>query len=156
MLVCSALNTCYARIYRFTSISGQDASKPIPYDPKAPVTDQVFKSFETSLRNLRTTYLDSYVLHGPLETLAQTKEAWKAMGSLQDAGKVRLVGISNAYDVDILKALAVDRPIQVVQNRWYEGNAWDREVVRYCKREGIMYQCVIALHPFLLNRKNNK
>ncbi|KAG9077602.1 hypothetical protein FS749_010505 [Ceratobasidium sp. UAMH 11750] len=30
--------------------------------------------------------------------------------------------------------------VDVVQNRWYEGNAWDRDVVAYCLNEGIVYE----------------
>ena len=112
----------------------------MPYDPNASVPDQVQQSFETSLKNLRTSYLDSYILHSPLRTLSDTLAAWRVLGALQDAGKVRLIGVSNAYQVPLLEALAAERPIQVVQNRWYEANKWDRDVVRYCRDNGIMYQ----------------
>ena len=59
-----------------------------------------------------------------------------------DAGTVRTIGVSNTYDVRILERLARDtgRPVQVVQNRWFEGNGWDREVCRYCCEHGIQYQ----------------
>jgi len=32
------------------------------------------------------------------------------------------------------------RPAQLVQNRWYEDNEWDKEVCRYCRDHGIQYQ----------------
>ena len=57
-----------------------------------------------------------------------TLEAWKALGQLQDEGKVRLIGVSNTYDVRILASLGKARKVQVVQNRWYEGNEWDQKV----------------------------
>jgi len=125
---------------RFTSIRGQDALKPLLYDPQKPVREQVLQSFATSLKNLHTDYLDSYVLHGPLETIERTLEAWKTMGSLQDEGKVHLIGVSNAYEVGLLRTLEQEWPVQVVQNRWYEKNGWDKDVVGYCKEHGIMYQ----------------
>ena len=87
-----------------------------------------------------TTYLDSYVLHSPFPVLEQTLEAWKAIAQLQDEGKVRLIGVSNTYDVKILAALDKARKVQVVQNRWYEGNEWDRKVFNYCKENEIIYQ----------------
>ncbi|KAF7428078.1 hypothetical protein PC9H_007297 [Pleurotus ostreatus] len=105
---------------KFTPIGGQDTSKPLPYDPSAPVPAQINSSFLTSLANLRTTYIDSYLLHSPLSTKARTLEAWRALIGLQDAGKVRMIG--------------------VVQNRWYEGNGWDKDVYRYCRAHGILYQ----------------
>lgn len=61
---------------------------------------------------------------------------------LQDEGKVRMIGLSNTYDVRILAALHKARKVQVVQNRWYEGNNWDKQIFNYCREHGIMYQCV--------------
>jgi diketogulonate reductase-like aldo/keto reductase len=60
----------------------------------------------------------------------------------QDEGIVRTIGISNVYDVGVLKELAKERKVQIVQNRWYEGNAWDTDVWAYCKENGIIYQYV--------------
>jgi len=61
---------------------------------------------------------------------------------MQDEGVVRAIGVSNVYDVGVLKELDRERKVQIVQNRWYEGNDWDREVWAYCKENGIVYQCV--------------
>ena len=101
---------------RYTPIGGQDPTKPIPYNPSEPITKQVLASCQKSLENLGTTYLDSYILPSPLPTLEQTLEAWKALGQLQDEGKVRLIGVSNTYDVRILASLGKARKVQVVQN----------------------------------------
>ncbi|KAJ6625838.1 NADP-dependent oxidoreductase domain-containing protein [Mycena sp. CBHHK59/15] len=125
---------------KYTPIGGQTTSKPLPYDPSTSITTQINTSFATSLSQLHTTYLDSYILHSPLPTLEETLEAWRALGALQDAGQVRAIGVSNTYDVRVLEALAALRPVQVVQNRWHERNRWDIEVCRYCKEQGIEYQ----------------
>lgn len=103
-------------------------------------------SFQNSLSNLHTTYLDSYILHSPLKTIEHTLEAWRVLMALQDEGKVRMIGVSNTYDVDILHALGRERKVQVVQNRWYEGNEWDKHVLSYCREHDIQYQC--AFHFF--------
>lgn len=92
------------------------------------------------MRNLRTSYLDSYILHSPLPTLDDTLAAWRVLGALQDLGAVRMIGVSNVYDVGVIKALTGVRKVEVVQNRWYEGNHWDKDVVKYCMDNGIMYQ----------------
>lgn len=127
---------------RFTSLGGHDQTKPIPYDPKSPLETQINDSFNNSLKNLRTTYIDSYILHSPLETLALTLTAWKVLMALQDEGKVKYIGVSNTYDIEILEALDTHggRRVQVVQNRWYEGNSWDAKVFAYCRKHGIQYQ----------------
>ncbi|KAI0798572.1 Aldo/keto reductase [Irpex lacteus] len=127
---------------KFTSPAGQDLSKPIPYSTSSPLQTQILTSFSSSLSNLRTTYIDSYLLHSPLPTHAQTIEAWQTLIQLQDEGKVRHIGVSNTYDVRVLEALEKDggRRVQVVQNRWFEGNGWDSDLLAWCKRYGVQYQ----------------
>ena len=127
---------------RFTPISGQDTFQPLPYDPSSTVEVQLRSSFATSLRQLRTTYLDSYILHSPLETYATTLQAWRILVALQDEGRVRAIGLSNAYDPTLLARLGEDsgRAVQVVQNRWYERNGWDSEVVKWCHANSAQYQ----------------
>ena len=123
-------------------MSGQDESKPLPYDPSSRLETQIHDSFKNSLKNLRTNYIDSYILHSPLESLSRTVVAWKTLMALQDAGKVKHIGVSNTYSVDVLKALEEQggRRVQVVQNRWFEGNDWDAKVWAYCKQHNIQYQ----------------
>jgi diketogulonate reductase-like aldo/keto reductase len=129
-----------SNLHRYTSIGGQDTTKPLPYNPSESVRKQVEASFQNSLANLRTTYVDSYILHSPLKTIEHTLEAWRALMALQDEGKVRMIGVSNTYDVKILRALSRERKVQVVQNRWYEGNGWDKQVLNYCQEHDIQYQ----------------
>ncbi|PPQ63729.1 hypothetical protein CVT24_004238 [Panaeolus cyanescens] len=138
---------------KYTPISGQDKSKPLPYNPSNPISTQILTSCQKSLSNLHTTYIDSYLLHSPLPTLNETLEAWSTLMQLQDEGKVKMIGISNVYEVKILAALQKLRKVQVVQNRWYEGNGWDQAVFNYCKEHGIMYQSFWTLtgSPSLLS-----
>ncbi|KAI0829650.1 Aldo/keto reductase [Trametes gibbosa] len=127
---------------KYTPIGGQDPAQPLPYDPQTDVESQIEASVRTSLANLRTTYLDSLLLHSPLRTLAQTLAAWRTLVRLQDAGVVRRIGVSNTYDVSVLEALEHEggRRADVVQNRWYEGNGWDTDVWAYCQQRGVQYQ----------------
>jgi len=125
---------------KFTSLDGQDRNKPLPYDPTKELREQILESFSTSTKNLRTSYLDSYILHSPEDTDEDTMEAWKVLIDLQNAGSVRMIGISNTYDVSTVKMLAKEHKVEVVQNRWYERNDWNKDVVRYCKANGGMYQ----------------
>lgn len=66
--------------------------------------------------------------------------AWKELGALRDEGTVRAIGVSNCYNVDVLKALVEERKVDVVQNVWSGLTGWDKEVVAYCRENGIMYQ----------------
>ncbi|KAH8107726.1 Aldo/keto reductase [Cristinia sonorae] len=127
---------------KYTPIGGQDRTKPLPYDPSSKLDVQIRTSFQKSLENLGTTYLDCLLLHSPLDSLPRTILAWRTLMALQDEGKVKHIGISNVYDVDVLETLHRDagRMVEVVQNRWYERNNWDHTVVAYCKQNNIQYQ----------------
>jgi diketogulonate reductase-like aldo/keto reductase len=126
---------------KFTGLSGQDP-KRIPYDSQAPLAQQVAQSFEVSLQNLRTDYIDCLVLHSPLPSATQTHEAWAAMEALVDSGKVGQLGISNCYQLLQLEALYDGARVKpaVIQNRFYADTQYDRNIRAYCRRRHILYQ----------------
>lgn len=126
---------------KFTPVDGHDP-KQIPYDPTAPLAEQVGQSFRSSLRNLRTDYVDGLVLHSPLRTTVQLAEVWSAMESLVDAGGARQLGISNCYSLAYLETLyrSARIPPAVVQNRFYAETRYDREIRAFCRDRGIVYQ----------------
>ena len=49
---------------KYSSIPAQDPDN-IPYDKDAPLEERVRQSLHKSLENLRTDYIDSWVMHGP-------------------------------------------------------------------------------------------
>ena len=126
---------------KFTPLPGQDPGN-VPYDADAPIEAQVAQSFETSRKNLRTEYVDSLVLHSPLEPQSLLMEAWAAMERIHDAGGARQLGISNCYDPAVLVALCDQARVQpaVVQNRFYQDTGYDSELRRWCAGQGILYQ----------------
>jgi diketogulonate reductase-like aldo/keto reductase len=126
---------------KFTPVDGQDPAR-IPYDPKADLAQQVAQSFETSLKNLQTHYLDSLVLHSPLASEREWMEVWRAMEAIFDAGGARQLGISNCYRLDRLEWLYRHSRIKpaVLQNRFHAETGYDRELRRFCRQQGIIYQ----------------
>jgi diketogulonate reductase-like aldo/keto reductase len=127
---------------KFTSIGGQD--RRLPYRPYADPATQVQESFESSLEHLRTTYVDSYVLHGPSSARGITDEdwtVWRAMESLHRAKKALRLGISNV-SLAQLRALHEGSQVQpaFVQNRCYASTGWDRDVRAFCAGHDIAYQ----------------
>jgi len=126
---------------KFTPLSGQDPMR-VPYNSKSALASQVAQSFQASLRNLKTDYLDCLVLHSPMDKRAQTMEVWRAMEAIVDSGGVRQIGISNCYDLDELQALDRAARIKpaVVQNRFYADTGYDREVRAFCRERGMTYQ----------------
>ena len=126
---------------KFTSLSGQDPDH-VPYDRKAPLPRQVAQSVAISLENLQTDYIDCVLLHSPMPTLTQTHAAWRALEAFVDTGQVRRLGISNCYRLDDLKGLHDGARIKpaVVQNRFYAGTNYDRDIRGYCDQHQIAYQ----------------
>jgi diketogulonate reductase-like aldo/keto reductase len=127
---------------KFTFRGGQDDR--LPYDPDAPVGEQVRQSFESSLAHLGVERIDSLVLHGPSQRGGlgpADEQAWRAMEALQKEGRVRFVGVSNvsAEQLDALLELAEVAP-RFVQNRCFASRAWDAAVRRRCDAAGITYQ----------------
>ena len=141
---------------KFTPLSGQDPSR-IPYDPNAPLELQVAQSFESSKRNLRTSYVDSLVLHSPLFPYAALRKVWEAMQTLYRSGGARQLGISNCYDLELLIRLYEDAEVKpaVVQNRFYRQSAYDKELRLWCNERGIIYQSFWSLtaNPHLLESR---
>jgi diketogulonate reductase-like aldo/keto reductase len=138
---------------KFTPISGQDP-KQIPYDPGAPLAEQVAQSFAASLRNLQTDYLDSLLLHSPMDKAQLTMSAWQAMESLVDTGAVRQLGISNCYRLGQLEALYSSARVKpaVVQNRFYAESSYDRGIRAFCGTRRIGYQSfwTLTANPHVL------
>ncbi len=127
---------------KFTYKDGQDHR--LPYDAHADQATQVRQSFQSSLEHLRTTYVDSYVLHGPASRHGLTKgdwTVWRAMEALQAAGSTRLIGISNV-SLEQLATLQREATIKpaFVQNRCYASSGWDRDVRAFCSQHSIVYQ----------------
>jgi diketogulonate reductase-like aldo/keto reductase len=127
---------------KFTFLRGQDHR--LPYDPRAPIPDQVEQSFASSLAHLGTEVVDSYLLHGPTQQsgLAPADwEAWRAMEVIHESGRARLLGVSNVSleQLDGLCRQARVRP-RFVQNRCYAARGWDRDVRAFCAANGLVYQ----------------
>jgi diketogulonate reductase-like aldo/keto reductase len=127
---------------KFTFRPGQDHR--LPYDPEAPVAEQVEQSFASSLQHLQVEQVDSYLLHGPMVSRGLSDddwEAWQAIARLHREGKARMIGVSNftAQQLELLLDRADVAP-KFVQNRCYASHGWDREVRAICRANGIIYQ----------------
>jgi len=138
---------------KFTPISGHD--NRVPYDPGAPVAEQVRQSLQVSLRNLQTTYLDALILHSPFSDIRDTIEAWHSMEQFVPTGVVRSLGISNCYDLRTLEQLCKHATVQpsIVQNRFYADTGYDVELRRWCRLHRIRYQSfwTLTANPQILS-----
>jgi len=127
---------------KFTCRPGQDDR--LPYDPAAPIAEQVAQSFTSSLAHLGVDAIDSYVLHGPSRSDGLGRpdwEAWRAMEALHATRRVIFLGVSNVT-ADQLRLLCEGARVKprFVQNRCHAVRGWDRGVRAVCAAEGITYQ----------------
>ena len=127
---------------KFTYRPGQDHR--LPYDPAADLSTQVTQSMSSSLEHLGTDYVDSYVLHGPASGHGWTDydtEVWVAMARERDAGRARLLGVSNVSlrHLEQMPAAGAETPA-FVQNRCFARAGWDRDVRAFCDKRKIVYQ----------------
>ncbi|KAK8077442.1 hypothetical protein PG996_003612 [Apiospora saccharicola] len=145
---------------KFTSIHGQDPDD-LPYDPRAPIEEQVRASVASSLENLTippspssreggddNSYLDCVVLHSPLPTLEETVAAWQALEEYVPH-RIRHLGIANAPQEIIGyllspppsdEELAVRVPPSVVQNRFHRETGYETSLRRLCRDRGVVFQ----------------
>ncbi|MBU1215767.1 aldo/keto reductase [bacterium] len=138
---------------KFTPLAGHDILTT-PYDKYAPLEKQVAESFEISKKNLQTDYVDSLVLHSPPFPSTLLMRVWKSMEAIQKRGEALRIGISNCYDLAVLKKLYEEAEIKpwVVQNRFYADTDYDKEIRKWCKEKKIAYQSFWSLsaNPHLL------
>ena len=106
----------------------------VPYNTDQSLEDQVKESLGIALSNLRTHYLDSYLLHSPYDSLEDTLRVWKEMEKFVSDGKVQTLGISNFYDLIRFKDFYEKVTIKpkVLQNRFYKKTDFDVELRGTC------------------------
>lgn len=138
---------------KFTPADGQDPQN-IPYDPAAPLAQQVERSFAVSCENLKTDYIDSYILHSPLFPFARLMEVWRVMEGIVQSGGALRIGISNCYDLRTLERLYGEADVKpsVLQNRFYADSGYDVALRAFCDAHGIVYESFWSLtaNPQLL------
>ncbi len=139
---------------KFTSVDGQDHRTP--YDRNATISVQVEQSIESSLKQLHSDYVDSYLLHGPYNHPRlgdEDWEVWTALERVYRSGKAKKIGVSNVTPFQLTELLerATVKPT-VVQNRCFAQTGWDFHVRKICQSNGIMYQgfSLLTANPFVM------
>src|ERR1700739_472891 len=101
-------------------------------------------SFETSLRELKTDYVDILLMHGPPASVLQDEDLLEELRLLVDTGKVRLAGVSAEGEV-IRIAFAKHSPVlhaaQFPMNPFSMDLAWQT-------LDAAKSLMLIANHPF--------
>ena len=96
---------------------------------------EVRAACDASLGRLGIDTLDLYQLHWPDETGVAIEDTWGAMTELQDAGKVRFIGVSN-FDRELIERCEAVRHVDSLQQEFSMLVRDDRELIRWCGEVG--------------------
>jgi len=92
---------------------------------------------EMSLRRLRLERIDLYQLHR-IDPRTPLEESLGALRRLQEAGKIRHIGLSEVTTAEIEDAEKIV-PIVSIQNRYSLADRRHEETLNYCERRGIAF-----------------
>ena len=104
------------------------------------------QSFEKSLLNLKTDYLDLFLIHWPKNNLDtdlwkdEDLESWRAMENLYREGKIRAIGLSNFYPHHIMPLLKKVEISPMVNQIEFHPGYTQKFVVDYCKENNIVVE----------------
>jgi pyridoxine 4-dehydrogenase len=93
------------------------------------------QAVEGSLKRLRLERIDMYQLH-TVDPKVPIEESVGALKQMQDAGKVRHIGLSNVDPDEITRARKIV-PIASVQNRYNIEDRKSENVLIYCEKENL-------------------
>jgi aryl-alcohol dehydrogenase-like predicted oxidoreductase len=91
------------------------------------------QALEGSLKRLRLDRIDLYQLHS-VDPKVPIEESVGALKQMQEAGKIRYIGLSNVDKRDITQARKIV-PIVSVQNRYNVEDRESEDVLAYCEKE---------------------
>src|SRR5262249_9675623 len=93
------------------------------------------QAVEGSLKRLRLERIDLYQFHH-IDPKVPVEESLGALKEMQDAGKIRHVGLSNVTPEEITRARKIV-PIVSVQNRYNIEDRKSEKALVYCEKEGL-------------------
>jgi aryl-alcohol dehydrogenase-like predicted oxidoreductase len=97
-------------------------------------SESIRKEVEDSLRRLQTEAIDLYQIHWANDDF---EEAWATLVDLQQAGKVRFIGVSN-FDVEQMRHIQKIAPIPSLQPPYsLLSRDVEAEILPFCQQENI-------------------
>src|SRR5256884_3800985 len=95
--------------------------------------DHLKQALDGSLKRLRLDRIDLYQLH-TVDSKVPIEESVGALKQMQDAGKIRHIGLSNVDRAEIDRARKI-APVVSVQNRYNIEDRKSEDVLVYCEKE---------------------
>ncbi|MFW5433546.1 aldo/keto reductase [Paenibacillus apiarius] len=100
--------------------------------------ESTLAAYEASLEKLGLEYLDLYLIHWPVQ--GKYKEAWRALETLYQEGRVKAIGVSN-FQIHHLENLMKDAVIKPMINQVeFHPRLTQKELLRFSKEQGIQLE----------------
>ncbi len=114
--------------------------------------EAVLKNLETSLRNLRTDYIDIYQIHNPpkLPDQDDPSSAFSGLLEARKQGKIRFIGITNHRLEVVLEAIAAGLYDTIQYPLSALSTAADLKVIEECRKHDLGFIAMKALAGGLL------
>lgn len=110
-------------------------------------------SFEESLKKLRTTYLDSFLIHWPGQNFERMLDTWKAMEYLYEEGRVKSIGVCN-FEKSQLKVLIENcKIVPMINQIEHSPIIHNEDLITFCNSNDIK---IMAWGPLLRGRLENE
>ena len=105
--------------------------------------DDLIPSFDESLKNLQTDYVDLLLLHFPVTETR--RPAWRKMEEIAKSGRAKAIGVSN-YTIKHLEELLNECEIKPAVNQ-VELHVYlqQPELIAFCKEQGIIIEAYSPL-----------
>ena len=105
--------------------------------------DSTLQACEQSLRRLRMTYVDLYLIHWPVQGMSL--DTWKAMVKLLHTGKARAVGVSNYTIQELQEILQNSDVVPAVNQVEFHPFLYQKELLGFCEKNTIQLEAYSPL-----------
>ncbi|HHX63924.1 MAG TPA: aldo/keto reductase, partial [Chloroflexi bacterium] len=106
--------------------------------------DDLLRACDDTLRDLKTDYLDLYLVHWPNADIPM-EETFRAMARLCREGKIRHIGVSNFVTKRLGEALAISQEPIVVNQVEYHPYLNQMDLYEFCRQNDVL---ITAYSPF--------
>jgi methylglyoxal/glyoxal reductase len=120
--------------------------------------DNALRAFEYSLAQLDCGYIDLYLIHFPAPLNGMFTQAWKALETLYESKRVRVIGVSNFKPHHLDELLKEATTVPAVNQIELHPLFQQKETRPYCVEHGIVIESYSPLmegkvldHPFIVD-----
>ncbi|MGS2780356.1 aldo/keto reductase [Robertmurraya sp. GLU-23] len=100
--------------------------------------ESTIRAYEESLEKLGLEYLDLYLIHWPVE--GKYKEAWRALETIYNEGKVKAIGVSNFQIHHLEELMKEANIIPVINQVEYHPRLTQVELKEFCRKHHIQLE----------------